>query len=158
MTTQKNEVNLPENVVKLAESIKKEIKVGDAGVVEVNKDLYEKHLPEQLTLGTVKAVQDHNSNFLAAVSLAVGEIGLAHLKKHKDIDTITANVPVAKDKLNIGLKREAQVPDGLGKGGMRTKHGVLSVGYKVHAAGNVGAYKKVREHISATAEDFWGKK
>jgi hypothetical protein len=155
-TTQTNELKLNDSILKLAAEIKKDITIGDGGAIVLDKGFYEKHLPENLSMTQVKDVQTHNSNIIAAATLALGEVGLPHLKKHKDLDTISLAFGVGKDKVQAQLKREVQVPDGLGKGGMRTKHGVISANYKVHASGNVGDFKKVREHIAAEGSKIWG--
>lgn len=158
MTTAKTETasNLPENIVKLAAEIKKDLTVGDGGVVTVPKDFYAKHLPEGLSLEQVKQVQDHDSTIFAAAGLALSELGLKHLKTHKAVEALSLDYTAIKNKHGLVYRREKQVPDGLGKGGMRTKFGDLSGSIKVHAAGNVGAFKKVREHAAEEAKKVWG--
>lgn len=154
----KNEgLKVNEKVKDLAESIKKDFKIGDGGVIALDKGFYANTLPEGLTIGQVEAVQKHNSNLLAATALALGDLGIPHLKKHKDLASVSVEFGIGKDKLAATLKREQQVPDGLGKGGMRTKYGVISANYKAHAAGNVGDFKRVREHVANEAASAWGK-
>lgn len=155
-TEAKPEVVIPQGIVNLAAEIKKDLKIGDGGIAEAPKDFYAKHLPEGLTLELVKRVHDHDSDFFSASGLALGELGLKHLKSHKTVEAVELDYTAIKNKHSLTFRREKQVPDGLGKGGMRTKHGDLSGSVKVYSAGNVGSFKKVREHLASEGSKVWG--
>lgn len=133
----------------LADAVKKDFKIGEGGVVQVDKDFYQKSLPEGLTMADVDRVQKHNTNFVSAVGLALGEVGIDHFKKHKKEDEISVDFVAGKDKVSLNFQRSKQFPDG--KGGQLERQGVLSARWQVTGAGNRGSFAKVREHLSAKA-------
>lgn len=145
--------DLPESVTTLAKAIQKELKIGDNGVAELPKDIYEKHLPENLTAATIKAVQSHNSDFLAALTLATGEAGYAFLKKKKDVNDVKVEIKAGKDSMGVVYSREKTVTVPGNPTTQKTKYGQAKALYEAHAAGaNRGALKKVREYLTAQAE------
>ncbi len=146
-TSARPDVN--ENILALADTIKKDLKIGEGGVAELPKDIYERTLPENITMADVKRVADHNTAFVAGLGLALGEAGQAAFKKDKKLAQVTVDVTAGKDKVGATFQREKQVADG--KGGQQVKHGVLSAKWSFSGAGNRGAFKKVREHLSNAA-------
>jgi hypothetical protein len=79
----------------------------DAGVAIIAKDLFEKTLPEGLTMESVKAVQDHILNFSDGGTLALGEAGIEHLKAHPDLAFVTMKVKLGRDQLSGSFTRTA---------------------------------------------------
>lgn len=148
-------LNIPESIVALAQLAKEKMKVGEGGVIEVPKDFYEELLPDDLTMAQVKKVQEHNSNLVSAVGLAVGELGNKEFGKHKKFDEVSVEFNANKDKIGLNYQRSKQVPDG--SGGQQTKYGILSARYQVAGASNKGSFKKVRDWLSNTAADSFGK-
>lgn len=135
----------------LADQLKSEMNVGDAGIAEVPKEAYEKSLGDGLTMDIIKQVQQHNADFVAATGLALGEVGMAAMKKNKELDQVSIEIPVHKDSVAGVFARSKQVPDG--NGGMQAKHGVLSMRYTTSgAAGSKGSLKKVRQHLADEAK------
>lgn len=144
-TSARPEVN--ENILALADTIKKDLKIGEGGVAELPKDIYEQTLPENITMADVKRVADHNTAFAAGLTLALGEAGVAAFKKDKKLAQVSVDVTAGKDKVAALVQREKQVADG--KGGQQVKHFVANTKWTFAGAGNRGALKKIRDHLSA---------
>lgn len=143
---------ISENILTLAEQIKSKMTVGEAGVIEVPKDMFEQTLEgTDLTMDMVKKVQSHTADVVSATGKALGDKGLEVFKKDGKVEQVSVQYPVHKDSVAGVFARTRSVPDG--NGGMQDKHGVLSMNYKVSgAAGSKGSLKKVREHLSDAAK------
>lgn len=145
------EIVLKESTTTLAKAIKKDLTLSKDGIIEVTPDIYEKHLEATgLTMADVKRLQQHNSDFVASLGLAVGEIGLDAMKRKKDLDMVYAEVKIGRDTLVSQFDRSKQVPDG--SGGVATQFGKLTSKYTVAGASNKGELKKVRQHLMHLAE------
>lgn len=150
MADVQNEV--PESVQELAKSLKKDLKHSDTGVGELPKDIYEKHLPEGLTMDTIKKFQSHNSDFLAALSLANGESSAALMKKKKDLASTNIEIKVGKDTMGCVYTREKIVTIPGNPPIQKTTYGHNRPFYEAYAAGpNRGALKKVNDFLKASA-------
>lgn len=136
-----------DRIAAMAAAIKKEFKIGEGGSIEVPKDVYEKHLPENITMDTIKQLQSHQNDFVTATGLALGNTGLEYFKKPKSADSLSVELAAGKDKLALTLQRSTTVPDGAG--GTKVKYGQLSARWRVNAAGNRGSFEVVRKHISS---------
>ena len=154
-----SDVKLPEAVVELAKTLKAEMKVGAAGVVEISPDAYEKTLADGLTLKEVQAIQEHNANIVAATGLALGELGMDAFKKDKKLDQVSVSFKAGKDVHSATFQRSKEVP--INKPGEERKtapkYGILSNSVTVHGAGNKGTLKKVRAHLSEEAAKILAK-
>ena len=140
-------IDINPTIIALAEQVKKEFKLGEGGIITVEKDFFEKTLPENISMADVKRLQDHETNVFAAVGLATGEVGLAQFKKDKKLAQVSIDFNVGKNKAGFVFQRDREVSDG--KGGKQVKHGILNAKVTHNGAGNRGAYKKVRDHLSA---------
>lgn len=140
---------ISEGVYALSRLIKDQMKIGEGGVVDVPKDIFETTLPDGLTMADVKRVQDHTSAVVSATGLALGELGQSHFKKNKTVDQLSVEFGIGKDKLGEAYQRERVVSDG--KGGQQIKYGNLVAKYTVNGAGNKGTFKKVRDFLSDQA-------
>lgn len=142
---------IDQKVLDLSEKLKNEMKIGEQGIVEVPKDVYESTLEGTgLTMEVVKQVQGHTADMVSATGLALGELGIDAFKKDKDLDQVSVQIPVHKDDIAGVFSRSKQVPDG--NGGMQAKHGVLNMRYTTAgAAGSKGSLKKVKAHLGELA-------
>lgn len=130
-----------------ANSLAGESSINDT-VISYGKDAFEKYgLAEGQTLEQAIAAQRACSDFIAAVSLATGEIAAKHMAEHKDIDTMTATVPIGKNKLEVSFRREVEVSDG--KGGRKMKKGAISTKYRYSVP-----MTRVKQHLSNLAADL----
>lgn len=151
------ELKVNEQVRTIADSLRKEFKLGEGGIIEAPKDLLERNLPEGITLAELQRAQKAGTTLISAVSLAVGEFGTAAMKKDKKLEQVSIEVGVGKDRIGAQFHRERQFPDG--NGGQQTKFGVLQAKYTVSGARSTGGdYKRVRDHLSAQAAQFFGGK
>lgn len=110
-----------------------------------------------LDLDTVKKVQEHHGNLVAAVGLSLGEEGVKFLKKHKDLDCVTAEIKFGNDTLANTLFRSKEYGAGPnGDGGKITKYGVLESKYTAMGSTNKGQLAKVRQHLNQLAAKSLG--
>lgn len=145
-----------QEVRNVADLLKKEMTLGEHGVVEVAEDAFEKTLAgTDLSLDMFKKVQDHRDLVIAGGGLALGELGLAAFKKDEKLDQVSVEMKFHKDSIGGVFHRERSLPDG--DGGMKAKHGVLSMSYKANGqVGSKGQLKKVRAHLAEEAKKVLG--
>lgn len=147
-----SEISFNDSVRATADLLKKEMSVGDQGIVTISEDVFEKTLPEGLTMTAIKEMQDHRDLVIAGTGLALGELGTEALKGDKELKQLSVSYKMNKDKINgifYRTKDHAQPT-----GGMATKPGVLQMGYKAYGqAGGIGQLKKVKAHLSEMAKE-----
>lgn len=144
----------------LAARIKPEIKLNEkTGVGVISPELYEKLLPEGLTKKMAESFQAHNSSLIAATTYALGEIGVPAMKKNKDLDSVSVEMPtVGKDYIGVKINRSRTVPEGGrdGVSGTKTKYGTTSIEMNVYASKPRGELSKVKSWISEQADAAFG--
>ena len=142
----------------VAAGIKINVADGIATTV-VEKDLYLKNLPPEVTEDQAKALQAYNSEYYAASAKAFGEAAVPVFKANKKIESISADFPlIGKDNWSVGIDRSKQFPNPQG-GEPTTQYGAMSFKLETQAArGSRGVIKHVREEISATALALLGGK
>lgn len=147
-----SEVEIKPHVRELADSLGK-ISFDKQGMGTFEEGTYEKSLAVAgLDLDTVKKVQEHHGNLVAAVGLAVGEEGVKFLKKHKDINAVEAEIKFGNDTLSSIMYRSKEYGAGPNSdGGKITKYGVLESKYTAMGSTNKGQLAKVRQHLNNLA-------
>ncbi len=147
-------------VLDMSKQIKVEIALDKAtGVATVPADLYERLLPDGLTVGAIKIQQEHNSVFAAATLHALGQVAVPALHKNKDIDSVDLSVPtVGKDTFNASVQRSRQVPNRTpdGVSGTTTKFGSSSIEFNMYGTKSRGQIAKVKDALSAEATKILG--
>lgn len=148
-----SEINIPENIRKKADILKKGMKVGPAGVVEITPEAVEKALTEGLDLETVERVQNETSELVSATGLALGELGIEAFKKDDKLDQVSVSFAFGKDRHSAVFQRSREVP--INRPGepreLATKYGLLTSSVTVYGVGNKGTLKRVRQHLSEEA-------
>ncbi len=142
-----------ENVKALAEKIQGEITF-DGNVASVPKDLYKKTLPEDLSVETVKKVQEHNLDFSDAVTLAFGRRATEHLRDHKDIDSASLTVNVAHDRVSSEFRRHRTYRNPSDNTNF-DKWGVTETKFVSGINAKRNGYKEIQSHLSAEAESIF---
>ena len=140
-------------VRELATAIKESLETDSkAGVIsEKEGSIYISTLPEGITEDIVEAVSSHNTNFVAASSLAVGELALDGLAENKDIDRFTGHIDmIGKDSITINVDRSKSYP-AIGSNEPIVKKGVVTTNYEIRAGKNAGQLKGARQHIAELA-------
>ena len=149
-------VNVPENVASIAKTLKKEMKLGSNGVVELTEGAIEKTLEESgIDMKTVQVVHNHRDDVLAGMSLALGEIGIDAMKKDKKLGQVSVEAKLHKDVMGSTFSRERAYPNG--NGGMSTSYGSMSAKYTANGAVARGGLKKVKSHLSEMAKEVLSK-
>lgn len=148
----KEEVVLKPQTVEMASTFKKKIKIDKEGVAQIPEDLYESTLETAgLDAGVVKKVQQHNTEVVTALTLAVGEAGLEAMKKNGKLEQVTGEAKLGRDEVEILVNRTREVNDMKNPGNKITQFGATTVKYTVKGTGNSGELKKVRQHIMNNA-------
>jgi methyltransferase-like protein len=148
-------------ITALAKELKAGMKLGDGGVIEADKDLYEKTLPDDIDLDTAKKVYSHTEDLVAAQTLATSQIGEEAMKKNKKLDSVSSELKVGKHaEINVGYLRSQQQtirnmqnPKEAPK--QVTKYGVTTARVKTLGQKNRGELKKVKADIAARAESMF---
>ena len=95
--------SVTEDTIKaLAENIQVSIKEG-AEEFTIAKEVYEKALPEGLTLDVVKQVASHNANYIAAATQVASAAAYLALEENKDVQKVSGTIktPLIEAKATI---------------------------------------------------------
>jgi hypothetical protein len=157
--------DIKKNVLDLAAAIEAEMKIGEAGIVEVSSDLYNKLLPETLTPEIVKVYQDHTSDLVAGTAEALANIAIPAFKADEKLEQLSVEFGCGSDSLAGTIQRSKDYPaGGIPKEGETrdpnatvTKYGIVSMKYGVNAHANKGSLKKVRDGINKRAAEALAK-
>ena len=121
------------------------------GVVNAQEGIFEKTLPQDLTMAVVNQVANHNTTFVAAATHAFGTMAMNAMKDNSKLDTVIGTVNMGGDDtlgMHYTRSKEMHVP---GKDEKITKYGVTTVDYTVKAGKNGGELKKVRAELNELA-------
>lgn len=147
------------NVAQLADSIRKDLKIGEAGVAaDLGKDFFERNLPENISMADVKRVDGFRSDLIAAATLALGETAIDAFKKDKNLPQVSLQIKTNQDKIQVQIDRERKFPNRMGGEGAPdiVRHLQANVRYKVASAGDRGAFKQVRDHLREQGSKIFG--
>lgn len=98
-------IKVSKNVTARAAELKNNLSFANGEIV-ANDDFYEKSLNGDLTIDTVKAVQKDRSEFVAAATLAAGEISEQAFSDDSELKTINFECQVGLDRVKVGFTRE----------------------------------------------------
>src|SRR5574343_473330 len=147
---------LKENVKRIADIMSKEVSVDKTGSPTVGEGLFEKSLPEDLSMETCEKVGAHNSDFIAAGVHTVGMAAVAAMKAGKNLSEVAVSIPMSgKDSVNYRVVREKTFP-GVNGGDPVTKHGVVQTSYDCYAGTNKGSLKTARDMVAEHASAALG--
>lgn len=157
--------DVKQSVIDLAAKLQAQMTLGEAGIVEVPKDLFAQTLPEALTLDTIKLVQDHTNDLVAATAEALGNIAISAFKADEKLEQLSVEFGCGVDSLAGTIQRSKEYPaGGIPKEGEArdpnatiTKFGIVSMKYGVNAHANKGTLKKVRDGINKRAAEALAK-
>ncbi len=139
----------------LSELILAETKMDKAtGVGTSSDNIYEKTLPEDVTMEMVTKVTDHNTTFIAAATKVAGQLAIEAMKENKDLNRATIPFQMGvKDQVTISVDRQATFANPQKPEEPIVKYGATSVKYDVRSSHNVGTLKTVRAEISKLAAE-----
>lgn len=146
-------IEIKTEVKELAEKIKSAIKIDPkTGAMEaVSKEFYASTLPDGITVDTIKQIHDHDTKFVAAQTLAHGEIANAAAKKNKSLEESKLKVPtVGRSNISTIWKRETQ-NNNPATGEKIVKYGVVTAKLDFHGTHNAGQYGAVKAFVSEDA-------
>ncbi len=142
--------SIKEEISTLAENVRKDLQYEkDTHTISSGeKNLYESHLPETLTMEVVEKVNGYDVAFVAATGLAVGEMAIEHMAKEKSVEQISAEFPMGK-KNGVAhvVTRERVFTNITDAKNPVHKFGDLASTLTVQAGRNQGEFKKVRTHL-----------
>lgn len=147
----------------LVDKLTQAMSINKEGIITVEDNIYERLLPEDLPIATVKRLQKHNSHFLAAATEATANVALGAAAKNKDVKVVDASFNMAgKDRFDVTWTREVERNAGIPVKGQeaekKTVYGVTN--FKLTVAGAeaaAGEMKKVRERSKQAALEMFGK-
>lgn len=123
--------------------------------VKTNDDMYEKLLPEGVTMKEVKTISDYNTDFIAAATHNISQKAIEAMASDKSITEVSGSVKMGvNDSLNVGVDRQKTYTNHLQGGAETVKYGVVTAAYETRGSkGSGGQLKAVRAHINAIAAE-----
>lgn len=162
VTETKDRKAIKPELVAQGEAYRKDIKIdGKTGIATGLEAEFEKALEAGgVDKETVVKIQNITTNFVTAAGYALGKEGNVALKKNKDLESVSIEIPlVGKDKLSFDYLRSKEVSDGVrdaeGKMGRKTVYGALSASIKSYATGNRGEFSKVKNELAVEASELF---
>lgn len=151
--------NINSTIIAMADTILAQLSAdNNLGVVTSPDNMYEKVLPEDLSIETVNRVSDHNTNFVAASTRAFGQMAQSMMTDNRKLDTVIGAFSMgANDNLSLHYNRSKDYPVP-GQEEKSTKYGVVNIAYEVKAGKNGGELKKVRAELAELAMKAFGDK
>jgi hypothetical protein len=148
MTT---ESKVKPEVAAMAETIQGHMSVNKKeGKVDLKDEgtIYEKTLPEHITIKMAEDVSEHNAVFVPAALLAFGKVGAEALKGNKAAERLTAVIPMAShDKVSLTMDRKFVThPPGDATKEI-THYGYVSAKLDVRAGRNNASLKAARNEV-----------
>ena len=138
----------------VATAIASDIVIKD-GTASIAADAYVKSLPEGISLETVMALQEHNTNWFPGVTKAFGLKAIDAMKQDPALKTLALTVPlVGEDKLDLSFSKEYPYTDTKTKeqkmayGGLNAS---LTVQASLHNRGAMGAVKRELKEAALAA-------
>jgi len=148
---------LSDETKKLASKIKDALVVDAKSGTTSEKDkggVYEATLPENITIDVVNTINNHNSQFVAAATLASGELAIETMESESDLERVISTVEMSGgNKINVITDRQKTYKDHLQGGDDIVKKGCTNVNYCVKAGKNSGQLKAARAFINELASD-----
>lgn len=151
---------IKENIRLLANSMKEDAELVDANILPKKEDgdkpigIYEKNLPEGLSMDGAKKYHDYNCDFAAAGRLAFSEMSVEAMVSDKNLETVTGEIPmVGKDVFTFKIDRSRTYPDSINKGPDTVKYGVSTAGITMEATKNIGQMNVIKNHIYEMAKE-----
>lgn len=160
MADTKNESPITPALQALASKIEAEMKVNAEGVIEADAKLFQKVLPEGLTVDDVKKVQAFGKEFFNAAAVAVGTVGQAALKKNKKLESVSIDkLAYGTDHIDLAYHRAFETTSGFGADATKvTKHGWLTGKYVTKVGSNsASTFAKTRAHFAEQGASLFGK-
>lgn len=159
------EPKLHETTVALAEKLGDMMTIdAKTGQITIVQDAYERLLPADISIATVKALKTHEQHLYAAAFEAVGNLSREYAGKHNGLDRTQAELPlVGKDRFDITWNRSVERNAGLPKDGQpaekKTVYGTMTGALRVSAAdASRGELNKVATRQKAAALAMFGAK
>lgn len=156
MSNEATELNLSDEVKRISAALQKGYKVNEDGTIAHEKDLYKSVMPDDITLETLKRVQQFASDFYAGAVDAIGTVGETYLKKHKDVDSVRVDkLTLGKDSLWTQYDRKTEVTSP--RTGAVTKYGWITGKYTSAASSNGAAQVgRLRAHYAEQGAALFG--
>lgn len=144
-------LKVSDRVLALATAISADLKIGDGGVADAPKDLFEKNLPDGVTMADVKRVDNARTEFVNASLLALGQVAVPAFTGNKDLQQVSLSFQSNKDKCTLQIDRERKFPNRMGGKDapdiVRNLHS--NVSYKMKSVGGAGDYGRIKSHLHA---------
>lgn len=151
---------IKQEIKNLAAAIKADLTIDPkTGAGTLPKNMYERLLPEEVSVDMVEKVASANADIAAALGLAVGEASLPLMKKHKELERVTANLgATGRDRFEAVFDRTYEVPvSEVGADGKRvmtgreTRFGQLRVGFNSFGTRNAGQMALIKTSMQQQA-------
>lgn len=139
----------------MADKIYSTLQRADNSTITASESIYQDCLPENLTLETVMNVRQHDGDFIAASTKAVGDYAVNQMANTKEITELTSKINIGgKDNVSTTVLRTKEFTNSFAKEGEPktiTKHGVVTTTVELQHTRNIGALKQARNDISELA-------
>ncbi len=142
---------LTDSVLELSKKLAAGLSIDkDTGAGTATADLYNTTLPEGLTKDIVKAVSEHNTNFVAAGAHAFGMMAVDAMAKNKKLENASVTIPMGhRDSVTHNLARSKTFINQMSENKDEVTHyGKMTSTLEVRAGKNGGQLKAARALVA----------
>ena len=146
-----------DNIGRLADVLKRHSVLDpSSNTITTSKDADKEIFDEKTTAAGLRHYEELRSDLASAAVLVAGELGLDHMRKHKDVEDVTIKVNYGRDVITANVRRDKDVRN-VQTGETSIKHGVATLGYRAFGSvGSRGALKSTRDHVSKMFTNEFG--
>ena len=147
---------VPAHVLALSVKLQENITHDDEGTGVISEEFLATHLPEDVTIDSIKRHQEVELDFADALLLANGNKSQGHLVANKGIDRTTATLNYGHDQLTASYDRKimTRAP---GSTEEKPKFGASNLKLTTGIGQKRGNFKRIQEHLVAEATSVFGK-
>ena len=150
--------DVSERIRTMADTIKSNAEIDDNGVITIDKEVFKKTLPDEVSEKQVKSVFNHTDDLTAAVTLATGEMGEQFVKKNKNSEKVSSTMRIGNQaKVGAEWRKSKTGPKSVQERDTQvTRFGVTRPYFRVNSDRDRGELKKVKAHLKERAENLFG--
>lgn len=151
---------IPDKIIELSKQIEDSLKNDKNNIIERNPgEIYEKTLPDGITIDVVDQIQNHNADFVAAGVLSFHNIAMRQMTEDKECTEMSGKIKMGyKSNVQIDIEREHPWKDHLHGGEDKVSYGATTVKLVTHGdKKTTQPLKTVMDEISRISLEQLGK-
>lgn len=150
--TNETKITPNQGIVDLAEKLAGHVSVDDQNKIVVADGALERVLDgTDVTVDTLRTVQALEANYVNALTLAIGKVGVDHMAANKEVESVSGSTTIGRNKLEFDMSRRTEVSGGVRDGvalPRKELYGNVNVSHTISGGSSL---KNTRKYIQELA-------